>query len=89
LTILAQLLTLLDPFIRPSAVTFALILFTVAGVGFALLIYRVVAQVLGIMAVHRLTGGKAATVIIVSTAVILIISFFSGLFLTFALGVLH
>ena len=102
LTILGQLLILLGSFIRPpfsrplssSAVTSTLILFTVitlvvAAFCFALLIYRVVAQVLGIMAVHRLTGGKAATVIIVPTAVILIISFFSGLFLTFALGLLH
>jgi hypothetical protein len=101
-TILGQLLTLLNPFIPPPgslpltspAVTSTLILFIVitlvlAGFGFALLIYRVVVQVLGIMAVHRLTGGKAATVIIVPTAVILIISFFSGLFLTFALGLLH
>jgi len=97
LTILGQLLTLLGSFIRPpasapissSSVTGTLIFFTVAGLGFALLIYRVVAQVLGIMAVHRLTGGKAATVIIVSTAVIFIISFFSSLFLTFASGLLH
>ena len=66
-----------------------MITLVLAAFGFALLIYRVVAQVLGIMAVHRLTGGKAATVIIVPTAVILIISFFSGLFLTFALGLLH
>ena len=97
LTILGQLLTLLDPLIRPSAsgpisspaVTSILILFTLAAFGYALLIYRVVAQVLGIMAVHRLTGGKAATVIIVPTAVILIISIFSGLFLTFVSGLLH
>ena len=102
LTILGQLLTLLGSFIRPpisrpltsTAVTSTLILFSVitlvvAAFGFALLIYRVVAQVLGIMAVHRLTGGKAAPVIIVPTAVILIINFFSGLFLTFALGLLH
>jgi len=57
--------------------------------GFALLIYRVVLQVLGIMAVHRLTGGKAATVIIVPTAVILIINVFSGFLLVFASGLLH
>ena len=94
LTVLGQLLTLLDPFIRPPAVTSILILFTVitfvlAAFGFALLIYRVVGQILGIMAVHRLTRGKATTVIIVSTAVIFIISFFSSLFLTFASGLLH
>ena len=103
LTILGQLLTLLNPFVpRPPvsshftspAVTSTLILFTVvtfvlAAFGFALLIYRVVLQVLGIMAVHRLTGGKAATVIIAPTVVILILTFFSGLLLALALGFLH
>ena len=103
LAILSKLLTLLNPFVhRPlvsphftsPAVTSTLILFTVitfvlAACGLALLIYQVVLQVLGIMAVHRLTGGKAAIVIIVPTAVSFIISFFSSFFLAFALGLLH
>ena len=103
LAILSQLLTLLNPFVhRPPlspnftspAVTSTLILFTMitfafAACGLALLIYQVVLQVLGIMAVHRLTGGKAAIVIIVPTAVSFIISFFSSFFLAFASGLLH
>lgn len=98
LTFLGQLLTWLNLFVpRPPvspAVTSTLILFTVitlvmAAFGFTLLIYRVVLQVLGIMAVHRLTGGKATIVIIVPTAVILIISVFSSFLLVFALGLLH
>src|SRR5207245_8860460 len=73
LAILSKLLTLLNPFVhRPlvsphftsPADTSTLILFTVitfvlAACGLALLIYQVVLQVLGLMAVPRLPGGKA------------------------------
>jgi len=78
-----------SPAIASTLILFTVITLVMTAFGFALLIYRVVLQVLGIMAVHRLTGGKAATVIIVPTAVILIINVFSGFLLVFASGLLH
>jgi len=78
-----------SPAIASTLILFTVITLVMTAFGFALLIYWVVLQVLGIMAVHRLTGGKAATVIIVPTAVILIINVFSGFLLVFASGLLH
>ncbi len=49
------------------------IAFLVVIIAFALLVYEIVLQIFAIMAVHRLSGGKATAVILISLAVILFI----------------
>ncbi len=80
-TFLAQSYTTLLYSVPIGILSFALRLIPILGalVAFALSIYGIVLQVFAIMAVHRLSGGKATAVVLIPVAVLLVLACILGI----------
>jgi Yip1 domain len=80
-TFLAQSYTTLLYSVPIGILSFALRLIPILGalVAFALSIYGIVLQIFAIMAVHRLSGGKATAVVLIPVAVLLVLACILGI----------